>query len=129
DILDFILDCDFGLGSTRSDMGAYGGDNLGHPTGIFEEEEIIPEQLTLLQNYPNPFNAAATIRFALPEPRDVTLTVYDILGRRVKVLIDDHLQSGDHDIIFNASNLPSGIYFARLQTDNATESVRMLLLR
>ncbi|UCC78961.1 MAG: T9SS type A sorting domain-containing protein [Candidatus Zixiibacteriota bacterium] len=129
DIVDFILDCDFGLGGTRSDMGAYGGDNLGHPTGIIEEEEIIPQQFALFQNYPNPFNASTTISFDLLESQVVTLTAYDILGRIIKTMIDGYLEAGTHIVIFDGAGLTSGIYFARLETDNATESIKMLLLR
>ena len=129
DILDIILDCDFGLGGMRSDIGAYGGDNLGYPTDVAEQARSIPESFELLQNYPNPFNAATTISFELSRSQNITLTVYDILGRRVKTLVDQYLPAGNHSFVFNTSGLTSGIYFARLESNNATETIRMLLLR
>jgi hypothetical protein len=98
-------------------------------TEISENSAPIPSRFMLLQNYPNPFNAATTIRFRLPESGDVTLTVYDILGRKIKTLIDKYLVAGNHSIAFDASGLSSGIYFARLESNNATETFRMLLLR
>jgi len=111
--------------STIADMGALYFDQT---TGI-KFPPLLPREITLHQNYPNPFNASTIFQFTLPESQNVTLTVYDILGRRVKTLVDEHLQGGSHTIIFDASYLPSGIYFARLETDNATKSARMLLLR
>jgi len=128
-ILDAFLDCDFGLGGTRSDMGAYGGDNLGHPTGIIEEEEPMPEQISLLQNYPNPFNASTTIRYYIPNKSEISLSIYNLLGQRVETLVEDAQNPGEHTLTWDASHLPSGVYFARLRSDNATESIEMLLLR
>jgi hypothetical protein len=128
DILDSLLDCSWGLGGPRSDMGAYGGgDSL--ITGIFDNMPSIPDRFMLLQNYPNPFNAQTTIRFILPEPQDVELTVYDLLGRRVEILLDEYRQAGVHAVRFDASDYPSGIFFARLETENATKSIKMLLLK
>jgi hypothetical protein len=128
-IFDYILDCDFGQGGTRSDMGAYGGDNLGHPTGIIEEQEIMPKQFTLLQNYPNPFNAFTTIRFTLPYESEITLSIYNLLGQRVETLFDGIQNPGEHSVTWNASHFPSGIYFARLETRCRTENIKMVLLK
>ena len=128
DILDSLLDCSWGLGGPRSDMGAYGGgDSL--ITGIFDNMPSIPDRFMLLQNYPNPFNAQTTIRFILPKSQNVELTIYDLLGRRVEVLMDEYRQAGVHTVNFDASDYPSGIYFARLETNNATKSIKMLLLK
>jgi hypothetical protein len=65
----------------------------------------------------------------LPEPQGVELIVYDLLGRRVKTLMDEQLQAGVHNVRFDAADYPSGIYFARLETKNATKSIKMLLLK
>jgi hypothetical protein len=70
------------LDTERSDMGAYGGDNLGHPTGIIEEEKTIPRSFALLQNYPNPFNATTTIRYTLPYKSEISISLYNLLGQR-----------------------------------------------
>ena len=98
-------------------------------SGIPEEDTSLPGCISILNTYPNPFNAATTIRFTLPQSRDVTLFIYDILGRRVKTLVDQYLPAGSHSFVFNASGLTSGIYFARLESNNATKSAKMLLLR
>ncbi len=125
---DSLLDCSWGLGTTVSDMGAYGGgDSL--ITAIFEGHIPIPGRLALLQNYPNPFNVQTTIRFTLPEPQNVELTIYDLLGRQVQTLLDEHKQAGVHTITFNASHLSSGVYFYRLQAGDMIETKRMVLLK
>lgn len=129
DILDYILDCDFGLGGERSDMGAYGGDNLGYPTEVIEEEVQIPEQLVFHQNYPNPFNATTTIGYSLPQESEVSLSIYNLLGQRIETLFEGTQYPGEHAITWDASYLPSGIYFSRLRIESATKSVKMLLLR
>jgi hypothetical protein len=127
DELDSLLDCSWGLGGHRSDIGIYSG---GWPA-VKVEEEITqnPISYILLQNYPNPFNARTTIRFVLPEPQDVELTVYDLLGRRVETLKDVPLPAGVHNVRFDASDYPSGVYFARLQAGGISKSVKMLLLK
>jgi parallel beta-helix repeat protein len=127
-ILDSLLDCSWGLGGPRSDMGAYGGgDSL--ITGIFDNMPSIPDRFMLLQNYPNPFNAQTTIRFTIPEPQNVRLTIYDLLGRRVEVLVDDYMQAGVHAITFDASHLSSGVYFYRMESGDRIETKRMVLLK
>jgi len=127
-ILDSLLDCSWGLGGLRSDMGAYGGGDSA-AVGIFGNMPPLPDQFVLLQNYPNPFNAQTTIRFVLPESQDVELTIYDLLGRRVGILIDEYMQTGAHAINFDGSGLSSGVYFYRLQAGKKVETKRMILLK
>ena len=83
----------------------------------------------LNQNYPNPFNARTTISFSLPASDDVRITVYDLLGRGVRVLGDQYMQAGNYNILFDASGLSSGVYFYRLEAGDLSESGRMVLLR
>lgn len=78
------------------------------------------------KNYPNPFNPTTTISFTLQENTHVKLTVYDRLGREVKTLIDENRSAGTHTTEFNASSLPSGIYFYRIKTDSKTEVRKMI---
>jgi parallel beta-helix repeat protein len=84
DSLDIMLGCQFGLGGSRADMGAYGGNNGDWATDIGEEDypdlKLLPRNISLLQNYPNPFNAITTIEFILPGPQKAKVTVYDLLG-------------------------------------------------
>jgi parallel beta-helix repeat protein len=94
-----------------------------------ENDPFAPERLTLLQNYPNPFNSQTRIGFFLSQSRDVDLTIYDLLGRKIQTLIDGYREAGVHIINFNASDLPSGVYFYRLKAGDFIGTRRMLLLK
>lgn len=85
-------------------------------TSAAEGPEVFPAEYSLAQNYPNPFNPSTVIQFTLPEAADVTLAVYDMLGREVASLVDERKSAGSYDVSFNANNLSSGIYFYRLTT-------------
>ena len=85
-----------------------------------ENEDQIPSQYSLEQNYPNPFNPSTTIRYALPFESKVAITVYNLLGQEVATLVNDVKSSGYHEILFNASELSSGVYLYRI---NAVSSV------
>jgi hypothetical protein len=128
DILDSLLDCSWGLGELRSDMGAYGGGD-SVMVGIDQDDILVPHEFSLLQNYPNPFNAATIIRYALPEPSEVKIEIFDILGRKVETLVDENQQAGYHQIMWNAEDKTSGIYLYRIQAGSLTETKKMLLLR
>jgi hypothetical protein len=109
-------------------MGAYGGgDSVAVP--VFDDLSIAPEDFALSQNYPNPFNAQTTIRFIVSEPQNVQLTIYDLLGRQVEVIIDEHMQAGAHAVTFDASGLSSGVYFYHLRAGDRVETKRMVLLK
>jgi hypothetical protein len=82
-----------------------------------------------LSNYPNPFNPATKISFYLPNSGDVTLKIYDLLGREVETLINDHLTAGNYSIEWNAQNYSSGIYLYKLHSANYTETRKMLLVK
>lgn len=90
------------------------------PTGIMREGNAIPTVYELYQNYPNPFNPTTTIKFALPEQSQVTVTIYDVLGREVKELVNDKLQAGYYHFSWNASQFASGIYFCRIVAQSIT---------
>ncbi len=97
-------------------------------TGI-DDVESLPKQIALRQNYPNPFNAATMIKYNLPEQSDVTIEIYDILGRRVETLVQSEQQAGYHQVVWDAEDASSGIYFYRIQAGDFVETRRMLLLR
>jgi hypothetical protein len=93
-----------------------------------------PNTYWLAPNYPNPFNPTTTIRFYLPRAGDVTLTVFNMLGQKVKVLKDQHLESGEHVVRWNGINsagerVASGVYFYRLDTEGFSSSRKMMLLK
>ncbi len=87
------------------------------------------EKFSLNQNYPNPFNPSATISFSIPETDFVTLIVYNSIGQEVAKLIDSELSAGTRQVQFNAANLPSGIYFYRLQAGNYSATKKCILLK
>jgi len=128
DILDSLLDCDWGLGEVRSDMGAYGGGDSTQ-VGIDDRKPQLPRQFALSQNYPNPFNASTAIGYTLPYTSDVTLDIYDILGRKVETLHKGNQPAGSHSVIWNADGYSSGVYFYKLQAGDYTETKKMVLLK
>lgn len=100
------------------------------PVGIEDNNpSLIPGRIELYANYPNPFNAATVIRYSLPENSYVTLSVYNLLGQRVVVLAKGDKQAGEHIITWDASDFPSGFYFARLEVEDDSENIVMLLMK
>lgn len=94
-----------------------------------EDDLEVPANYMLEQNYPNPFNPVTTIGFSLPQSSEVNLTVYDMLGRQVRVLVNGIMTGGRHEIAFEASDLPSGTYLYRLETPTQTLSKMLTLLK
>ncbi len=89
----------------------------------------LPETHALEQNYPNPFNPATTIRFQLPQAEQVTLRVFDVLGREVAALLDDtSMAAGEHTVRFDASGLTSGVYLYRLEAGASFVQTRRMML-
>lgn len=93
------------------------------------DEEIIPGRMILFQNYPNPFNPVTAIKYSLPERSNVTIKIFDALGREIETLVNEEKQAGTYEILWNSENLPSGIYFYRMSAGNYTETKKMVLLR
>jgi hypothetical protein len=101
-----------------------------HVVGIDRENRVsIATEYGLEQNYPNPFNPATKIQFSIKEPALVTLEVYNILGQRVGLLVNEDKIAGKHSVIWDANNLPSGIYFYRLQANDFSKTRKMLLVK
>jgi predicted GH43/DUF377 family glycosyl hydrolase len=97
--------------------------------GAMEGERALPEGFLLHQNYPNPFNPSTTIRYGLPQQSHMNLAVYNTLGEQVAVLKNGEEEAGYHDVTFNASTLPSGVYFYRLQVGSYVETRKLCLVR
>ena len=83
----------------------------------------------LLQNYPNPFNPSTVIRYGVPRDGHVTLSVIDVLGRTVRTLVVEFVEAGYHQINFDVTGIPSGVYFYRLEAGNATRVQKLVVLR
>jgi hypothetical protein len=107
-----------------ADMGAYyyGQTPVASPSVV-----STPEDFRLLPCYPNPFNAVTVIPFELSSPGKVTLTVYDVLGRKVAVLVNRPMSSGSYRVMWDATDLPSGIYFVRLVADGHKDVRKVIL--
>jgi phosphatidylserine/phosphatidylglycerophosphate/cardiolipin synthase-like enzyme len=89
----------------------------------------LPQIMALDQNFPNPFNPETSVKFSLPDHRQVTLEVFDLLGRRVATLIDEAMQPGVYVMRFDGSRLASGMYIVRLKGGGQTRQRKMLLMR
>jgi len=99
------------------------------PVGIQPISNVVPEKFELHQNYPNPFNPSTTIRFDVRTSGNVSLKVFDVLGREVAVLADEYLRAGSYERVFEASNLSSGVYFYMLRGDEFEKTLRMVVVR
>jgi endoglucanase len=102
----------------------------GLPTGdIRQAERAVPDHLELLQNYPNPFNPETTVEYRLPQGGLTTVKIFDLLGRTVCTLQEGWQEAGPHRLTFDASRLPSGVYFCRLTALGSSQSIRMSLTK
>ncbi len=99
------------------------------PTDVGDDEDNLPDRFVLKQNYPNPFNPTTTISFELPSRTAVKLDVINLLGQRVRRLVDGTLSAGLYDVKFDGSAVASGTYFYRLQAGDFVETKKMLLIK
>jgi len=93
------------------------------------DEASLPAAVELLQNYPNPFNPSTNIRYRISDIRHLKLSVHDLLGREVAVLVDGTMPAGEHSVTWNATGLAGGVYYCRMQTATMTATRKLLLLR
>ena len=107
-----------GNGSTAG--AAYLISLSGSVSIVSTEEEVLADGIELHQNYPNPFAGSTTIPYRLDQSQHVRLEVYDLLGRRVAILVDAMQPAGKHEVDLQSKNLSNGVYFYRLSIDNAT---------
>jgi gingipain R len=92
-------------------------------------DRTIPITYELFQNYPNPFNPVTTIKFSIPKQSHVKVEIFDITGRKVKVLLDNNKTAGFHNLKFDAGGLASGVYFYKIKTEHFVQSKKLLLLK
>ncbi|MFZ0456053.1 MAG: T9SS type A sorting domain-containing protein [Ignavibacteriaceae bacterium] len=102
----------------------------GSIVGIQENQfPKIPTNLSILQNYPNPFNSNTIIKYSIPNASFVTITVFDALGRKIKMLVNSEQKSGFHSISFDGSDISTGCYFYQLRANGNIITKKMLLIR
>lgn len=100
------------------------------PSAVDVKETIfLPKEYSLSQNYPNPFNPSTSIQYSLPVKQFVTLKIFDVLGNETAVLVNEEKPAGVYKIYWHAANIPSGIYFYKLQADNFIQTKKMILLK
>ncbi|MCU0364623.1 MAG: T9SS type A sorting domain-containing protein [Ignavibacteriaceae bacterium] len=103
---------------------------LKNNTVITEVEDFNqPSNYSLEQNYPNPFNPSTTIEFSIPKSEIVSLKVFNVLGKEVATLINGQVETGKHKIEYDATGLNSGVYFYKIESENYTETRKMILLK
>ena len=102
---------------------------LGGITGIENDEPYLPVGFSLLPAYPNPFNATTMIRYNLNQASDVTIDIYDLLGRKIETLCDSYQQAGRNQITWNADGRTSGMYFYKIQVGPESLTEKLLLLK
>lgn len=116
--------------TVSADRIVYGLGSLACPlTSVDDESTNLPSELKLYSNYPNPFNPLTQIKFSLPRESYVTLKVFDLLGNEVASIYEGFKLAGTYTITFDGSKLSSGIYYYRIQTGNALQSQKMILMK
>jgi hypothetical protein len=98
-------------------------------TDVNENNSTLPSSFSLFQNYPNPFNPSTKIKYSIPHSFNVVIKVLDVLGNEVATLVKEQKQAGTYELTWYAENLPSGIYFYRLQAGDFVETKKMMLLK
>ncbi len=126
----------FWIGYNNGYLAVYNPDGINGLTDINFSKDNLPKDFYLSQNYPNPFNPTTTIQYSLPNVGQlaklsytVTLKVYEVLGRKVATLANKKQSPGNYEVTFNASSLPSGIYFYKLTAGNFTNVKKMILMK
>jgi hypothetical protein len=109
-------------------IGAYEYADRG-PAEVDPINNGLPTEFSLYQNYPNPFNPSTSIQYAVSSKQFVSLKVYDVLGNEIATLVSEEKPAGSYEIMFNAANLPSGVYFYRLQANEFVQVNKMILLK
>ena len=98
-------------------------------SGLAVPASSLPKAYLLAQNYPNPFNPSTTIKYELPKSSIVRLSVFDMLGREVAMLVNERRESGVYEVKFDGSGLASGVYLYRVKAGDFVQSRKLLLLR
>jgi hypothetical protein len=128
------LDSDYNQSTMQWQMYQHDPQHTGYyhngiPVGISDESQAIIQSMFLSQNYPNPFNPSTTIKYSVPELSFVKIKVFNLLGQEIVELINEELQTGNYEVSFDATNLPTGIYFYRMEAGNFVQTRKMILMK
>ncbi len=106
----------------------------GSMTGIVRPDEFLPTDFALSQNYPNPFNPSTIIEYELPRSTNIQLTIYDMLGRQVIQLVNEHQPAGRYNISWDGMNesgnsVAAGLYFCRMEANGFSDVIKLALVK
>lgn len=108
----------------------YDFDGTSNEVGNIElDNNFLPNSVVLYQNYPNPFNPSTNINFSVPEKQFIQLKIFNLLGKEIKLLVEDYFEAGIYNISFDASELSSGIYFYQINNGSSIQTRQMVLLK
>lgn len=124
-----FLSATVGFAGLGSSGGIGGFIKYALPSGIVGNNGVVPESFSLSQNYPNPFNPSTTIKFALPKSGNVTLKIYNSIGKEVETIVNEVMGAGTYEVSYDASKLNSGIYFYRISANGFTDTKKMMLVK
>ena len=105
------------------------GINYGDITSVRSQHNLPPNNPSLSQNYPNPFNPSTLIQYHIPKASRVKITLTNIIGQNIAVLVDSYKQAGSYNIQWDALHFSSGIYFCIMQSDNFVKSIKLVLVK
>ena len=112
-----------------SDGWTYWTDSTQIIVGVEDELNEVPTEYILSQNYPNPFNSTSVIKYSIPKSSQVSLKIFNTLGEEIETLVNEEKPVGTYELTWNAANLPSGVYFYRLQAGDFVQTRKMILLK
>ncbi len=125
-IIDAGTDIGFEFLGSDPELGAI---EVDYPTSINSNKNLKPDNFKLYQNYPNPFNPTTNIIYEVPNSGKVKIAIYDLIGRKLKTLVNEIKNRGIYEVRFDGNNLTSGVYFYKLQMDENSIVKQMLLLK
>jgi hypothetical protein len=130
DLGDWTETTDIALADTLMHWYGPGGLWWDHVVSVEKSDDpSIPENYLLSQNYPNPFNPSTKIEFSVPVESNVSIVVYDLVGREVATLVNENMPSGNYSLTWNAAGLTSGVYFYRMESQNYVEVKKMIMMK
>jgi len=125
----FFLDEEISYGSYAYRLKQIDNDGSYEYSNEILVDNPAPVDYTLQQNYPNPFNPVTTISYSLPVKSQIELVIYNTLGEKIKKIVNGEKEAGTYSVEFNATRLPSGIYFYKLQAGSFVETKKMVLMK
>jgi len=122
----------YGEDGSDEDLENFGSPNMmncNYDDGLSVDEFSIPTEYNLISAYPNPFNPATTISYSMPISNQVRISIFDMLGREIAVLANEVKQAGNHAIVWNAADLPSGFYFVAMTSNDFHTTQKVTLIK